>query len=163
MISGAVRIKSFIYIYFARTVRFRFRFKICIEGYTEFSAQTALKQKLVNPQWTQPIPITIGYYRVYSRQKKRNAADKRLKKGGGGRLQAVGVGGFFEIGDWLDGWWSMIGHWSGNCRAGFSYDCWRQLSRQKYDFCAHELFNSSIFRWPWEAAETVYCVVLYCR
>ena len=58
MICGAVRIKSFIKIYFARTVRFRFRFKICIEGYTEFSAQTALKQKLVNPQWTQPIPIS---------------------------------------------------------------------------------------------------------
>ena len=35
-------------------------------------------------RWTPPIPITIGYYRVYSRQKKRNIADKRLEKGGGG-------------------------------------------------------------------------------
>ena len=55
------------------------------------------KQKLVNPQWTRPIPISrvlLGGPRVlYSKRKKRNTADKRLKKGGGGRPLVVGVVG----------------------------------------------------------------------
>ena len=57
--------------------------KYVLRVYTEFSAQTALKQKLVNPQWTQPIPIS-SVLLGGSRRKKRNIADKRLEKGGGG-------------------------------------------------------------------------------
>ena len=52
--------------------------KYALRVYTEFSAQTALKQKLVNPQWTQPIPIS-SVLLGGSRQKKRNIADKRLE------------------------------------------------------------------------------------
>ena len=105
-------------------------------------------------QWTPPIPITIGYYRVYSRQKKRNIADKRLEKGGGGRLQAVGVGGFFEIGDRLDSWWSMIRHWSSNCRAGFSYDCWR-FDSWKWHVVEWNSYKELISMWVWVVRDTI--------
>ena len=64
------------------------------------------KQKLVNPQWTRPIPISrvlLGGPRVRTvNERKGTQQIKDWKKGGGGRPLAVGVGGFSksEI-DWM--------------------------------------------------------------